>query len=192
MVRNIRGHRIRWRVLLTQGALVGVLSSLVMLAVAMVTIPLFSGALDSWSFAKVVSSSMLGDGAADPLTGFDAVPVGVGIVIHLALSAVAGVIYAGLVGMFDLEGWTPVAVMGLLFGAVLFVWSAVLIGAGLAPSAATDLPLGALLWGNVSFGLTAGLLLATWADRADLDHDMEDVARVRAFEGDEVQTGLPR
>lgn len=192
MVRNIRGHRIRWRVLLAQGALVGIVSAFVMLAVAMLTVPLFAEGLDSWSFSKALSTVVLGDAAASPLAGFDAAPVAVGIAVHLALSALAGMVYAGLVGFFDLEGWTPVAVMGLLFGAVLFVWSAALIGAGLAPAAATDLPLGAILWGNVAFGLTAGLLLATWADRADLDHELDDAVRVRAFEGDDPRTGLPR
>ena len=192
MVRNIRGHRIRWRVLLAQGAFVGALSALVMLAVAMVTVPAFSQSTDMWSFAKAVSSAVLGSDAATPLTGFDTAPVLVGIALHLVISALVGVVYAGIVGMFDLEGWTPVAVMGLLFGAILFVWTAVLIGAGIAPSAATDIPLGALLWGNVAFGLTAGLLLATWADRADLDHELDNAVRVRAFEGDEPRTGLPR
>lgn len=192
MVRNIRGHRIRWRLLLAQGAFVGAVSALVMLAVAMVTVPLFGDGADSWSFVKVVSSAVLGEDAARPFAGFDLVPVLVGTLLHFVLSALAGMVYAAIVGMFDLEGWTPVAVMGLLFGATLFVWSAVLIGAGVAPSAATDLPLGALLWGNVSFGLTAGLLLATWADRADLDHELDDSVRVRAFEGDEPRTGLPR
>lgn len=192
MIRNIRGHRIRWSVLLAQGALAGVLSSLVMLAVAMITVPMLSGGTDNWTFAKVVSTLFLGADAADPLTGFDALPVTVGLLVHFTIAIVAGALYGALVGLFDLEGWTPVAVMGLLFGAFLFVWSAVVVGAGFAPSPVADLPLGALLWGNIAFGLCQGLLLATWAERADLDRDPEDVARVRVFEGDELHTPTPQ
>ncbi len=195
MVRNIRGHRIRWRILAAQGAYVGILSAAVMLAVAMTTFPLFSSNSDGWTFAKIVSTVVLGNDAADPLTGFAFAPVMVGLLLHFAVSVAIGVVYAGIVGMFDLEGWTPVAVIGLIIGAMAFVWSAALIGAELLPSAFANLPLGALLWGNIAFGLTAGLLLATWADRADLDRDLsaaEDGVRVRAFEGDEQRTGLPR
>jgi hypothetical protein len=194
VVRNIRGHRIRWRILALQGVYVGLVAAAVMLAVAMVTFPLFSSTADGWTFPKIVSTVVLGGDAADPLKGFEFAPVVVGLAIHLVVSAVIGVVYAGLVGMFDLEGWTPVAVMGLIVGAMAFVWSAALIGAGVLPAEFADLPLGALLWGNVSFGLTAGLLLATWADRADLDTDdpTDDRERVRAFEGDEQVTGLPR
>jgi hypothetical protein len=39
-----------------------------------------------------------------------------------------------------------------------------------------------MLWGNIVFGLAAGVLLATWADRADIDQIESE--RVPAFEGD--------
>ncbi|MEO6866649.1 MAG: hypothetical protein ABI200_01355 [Gaiellales bacterium] len=195
MVRNIRGHRIRWHIMAAQGAYIGVASAAVMLAIAMATFPIFASNTDGWTFAKIISTVALGNSAAHPLTGFAFVPVVVGLAIHFALSITIGVVYAGLVAMFDLEGWTPVALMGLIIGAIAFVWSAALIGAGVGPASFADLPLGALLWGNIAFGLTAGVLLATWADRADLDRDItsvDDGVRVRAFEGDELQTGLPR
>ena len=182
-VTNIRGHRIRWRLLAAQGAVAGVLSALVMLAIATVTYPIFDSGSDGWTFLKVVSSAVLGDDAAAPLTGFEAVPVLVGLVLHLAIGAFVGATYALAIAMFDLEGWTPVALFGLLYGAFLFVWSTVLIGAGLGGQAIADLPLIVMLWGNLLFGLTAGVLLATWADRADIDQVESE--RVPAFEGDD-------
>ena len=168
-VTNIRGHRIRWRTLAAQGAFVGVVSALFMLAVATVLYPFLESGSDGWTFLKVISTAVLGQDAASPLTGFEAVPVLVGLVVHLAIGAFAGVTYAGIVAMFDLEGWTPVALFGLLYGAMLFVWSSVVIATGLGGTAIAELPLVAMLWSNVIFGLCAGVLLATWADRADID-----------------------
>jgi hypothetical protein len=182
-ITNIRGHRIRWRTLTAQGAFVGVVSALVMLAVATVLYPFLDTATDGWTFLKAVSSAVLGEDAASPLTGFEAGPVLLGLALHLAIGAVAGMTYACLVAMFDLEGWTPVALFGLLYGAMLFVWSTVFIAAGLGGTAIEDLPLVVMLWGNIVFGLCAGILLATWADRADIDQVESE--RVPAFEGDE-------
>lgn len=181
-VTNVRGHRIRWRVLMGQGAFVGSVSSLFMLVVATLLYPLLDSATDGWTFLKVVSTAVLGQDAADPLTGFAAVPVLAGLVVHLAIGAIAGLTYACLVGMFDLEGWTPVALFGLLYGAMLFVWSTVAIGAGLGGTAIEGLPPVVMLWGNISFGLCAGVLLATWADQADIDQVQSE--RVPPFEGD--------
>ncbi len=181
-ITNIRDHRIRWRMLFAQGALAGITSATLMLAIATITYPAFSDGADGWTFMKVVSSSVLGDDAATPLAGFDATPVLLGLLIHLAIGAFAGATYAGLVAMFDLEGWTPVALFGLLYGAMLFVWSTAFIGAGLGGAAIQGLPLIVMFWGNMVFGLTAGILLATWADRADIDQVESE--RVTVFEGD--------
>lgn len=185
-ITNIRHHRIRWRVLLAQGAFAGVVSALLMLAIASILYPLFSDGSDGWTFMKVVGSSVLGDDAATPLGGFDADGVFVGLLIHLAIGAFAGATYAVLVAMFDLEGWTPVALFGLLYGAMLFVWSTAIIGAGFGGAAIQDLPLIVMFWGNMIFGLTSGMLLATWADRADLDQVESE--RVPVFEGDDPRS----
>lgn len=182
-ITNIRDHRIRWRLLVAQGALVGIASSLVMLVLATITYPMFSDGSDMWTFPKVIASAVLGNDAASPLAGFDAGPVVLGLLMHFAIGAIAGATYAVLIAMFDLEGWTPVALFGLLYGAMLFVWSTALIGAGLGPDAMQDLPLIVMFWGNIAFGLTAGVLLASWADRADLDQLESE--RVPVFEGDE-------
>ena len=120
--------------------------------------------------------------AVTPPSGFDLAPVVVGLLVHLLIGVFAGTTYAVMVAMFDLEGWTPVALFGLLYGAMLFVWSTALIGAGLGTAAIQDLPLIVMFWGNMVFGLTAGVVLATWADRADIDQVESE--RVAAFEGD--------
>lgn len=183
-IRNIRDHRIRWRVPIVQGVVAGLLSATVMLAFAMVTYPAFSSGADGWTFAKVVSTVFLGDEAATPLAGFAAGPVLVGLLMHFAIGAFAGATYAVLVAMFDLEGWTPVALFGLLYGAMLFVWSTALIGAGFGGAAVEQLPLIVMFWGNIVFGITSGLLLSTWADRADIDQVESE--RVPLFEGDDA------
>jgi hypothetical protein len=178
---NIRGHRIRWRMQLASGAVVGAISAAVMLAIAMLLYPLFADASDLWSFPKVVSTVVYGQDAIQPLAGFDAGPVLVGLAIHFAIGIVAGMVYAGLIAMFDIEGWTPVALFGLLYGAMLFVWSTALVLAGLTPVDTGNLPVIVMFWGNVAFGLAAGLLLSTWADRADIDQ--ADDEKVPVFEG---------
>ena len=182
-VTNIRNHRIRWRMLLMQGAYVGVISSLVMVAIAALMLPTLVDGADGWSFLKSVSTVVLGDGAATPWSGFEAGPVLVGGGIHLLLGAFAGMTYALLVAMFDLEGWTPVALFGLLYGAMLFVWSTVLTVTVVDSTTIEQIPVLVMFWGNVAFGLSAGVMLATWADRADLDQS--DDERVAVFEGHE-------
>ncbi|MCW2922161.1 MAG: hypothetical protein JWL76_2035 [Thermoleophilia bacterium] len=188
-ITNVRDHRIRWRMLFASGVVAGLASAVVMLAIATVSYPVFTDGADGWTFLKVVSSAVLGDDAATPLAGFDALPVVVGLLLHLLIGACAGASYAGLVAMFDLEGWTPVALFGLLYGAMLFVWSTALIGVGLGGTAIEGLPLIVMFWGNMIFGLTSGILLATWADRADMDQVESE--RVTLFEGD-VDRALTR
>ncbi|MCW2973084.1 MAG: hypothetical protein JWN72_1357 [Thermoleophilia bacterium] len=176
MIRNVQGHRIRWRVLGAQGAAVGLWSAVAMLVVAMATVPLFDSSMDTWSFTKVIASGILGDGAASPVTGFELVPVLVGTLVHLTIGLLVGVSFAFVIGFFDLEGWTPVALVGLLYGALLFVGSATFVNAGLGPW--SDVPLQPLLWGNVVFGLVAGLLMSTWAQDADIDIERDEPVHV--------------
>jgi hypothetical protein len=45
-----------------------------------------------------------------------------------------------------------------------------------------------MFWGNMAFGLTSGILLSQWADRADVDQ-LED-EKVPVFEGQIDQTRL--
>jgi hypothetical protein len=187
-VTNIRNHRIRWRVLVAQGALAGAISAAVMLLIAALLFPLFKDGADVWSFEKVVSSSILGDDVATPLSGFELGPVLLGLVEHLAIGVLAGISYALLVAMFDLEGWTPVTLFGLLYGAMLFVWSTAIIQAGLTSDSAAVLPTVVMFWGNLFFGITCGIVLATWADRADLDQQEDE--RVPVFEGQQDQARL--
>jgi hypothetical protein len=187
-ITNIRGHRIRWSLLLAQGVVAGLVSAFVMLVIASVLFPLFTSGADLWSFPKVVSTVFYGDSAASPLSGFDGSAVLLGLVVHFAIGMVAGAIYAALVAMFDLEGWTPVSLFGLLFGAMLFVWSYTLIEAGIGPDSAQQFPVMAMFLGNLAFGLSTGVLLATWADAADLDQYEDE--RVDRFEGQQDDVAI--
>lgn len=182
-ITNIRHHRIHWRSVAVRGALAGVTSALFMLVLASVTWPAFADDADSWTFLKVVGSATLGGDAASPLTGFDASAVLVGFVMHMSIGIAAGAAYGLIVALLDLEGWTPVALVGMLYGAVLWVWSTAIVGAVVGSEVLTDAPLMVMFWSNVSFGLVAGLLLATWADGADLDQVESE--RVPVFEGDD-------
>lgn len=185
-ITNIRGHRIRWSMLVARGAIAGIVSALVMLVIAAVTFPIAAAGADGWSFLKVAGTVLLGSGAAEPLGGFELAPVLAGLAVHFTIGVIAGVTYALLVAMCDLEGWTPVALFGLLYGAMLFVWSTVFIDAGLTPTSTQQFPVMVIFAGNMAFGLTAGPLLATWADHADLDQRTDE--RVPVFEGDEQQS----
>lgn len=190
MIRNVRGHRIRWTALLARGVVVGLISALVMLVVAMVSFPLFERGSDMWTFSKVIAAVFLPNDTMQ-LTSFEAGPVLLGTLLHFLLGAFAGATYAAIVGMFDLEGWTPVAMMGIVYGAGLFITSATLIGVlSSFDDAAQNLPLVVMFWGNVAFGITAGALMATWADRADIDQD--EAERVPAFEGQQDLAGMHR
>ena len=159
-VTNIRTHRIRWRHQLARGAMVGVVSITVLL-LATVLVDLIFGTTDDSALAEVAGS------------------VGLAVFLNFAIGIVAGMIFAALVALFDVEGWTPVAVAGLLYGAVVFVWPATI--AGFDGSS-----LIVMFAGSIAFGLAAGLLLATWADRGDIDQD--ETERVPAFEGDGPET----
>jgi hypothetical protein len=189
MIRNIQGHRIRWRVLAAQGALVGLWSSLAMLVVAMVTTPMFESTMDTWSFTKVIASGVMGDGAASPISGFEWAPVLVGAAIHLGIGTIIGIAFAALVGLCDLEGWTSVSLVGLLFGAVLFVAAAAVVSVGMGPW--NSLPLAPLLWGNIAFGLVAGVSMASWAQDADLDLPEGERAHVFESSFEEPDRPLP-
>jgi len=188
-ITNIRHHRIRWRRLAALGAGAGLVGALVMLLISMATMPLLTDG-DAWTFPKVISGALLGSDAATPLTGFESGPVIVGLVLQLVIGAIVGAIYGVLVAMFDLEGWTPVTLFGLIFGATTFVTIVSIISATVAADSVEALPIIATFWGSIAFGLTAGAVLARWADRSDLDQDTTE--RVGAFEGDEVRTDLPR
>jgi len=169
--------------LAAQGAVVGVISAMVMLAIAMSALPLLDPETDAWTFTKGVSSVLLGPDAASPITGFEVAPFLIGALMHLTIGGIVGAVYGMLVALFDLEGWTPVALFGLLFGAMLSVWSTLIVGVGFASAGLSDhFPLTVMLGGNLAFGLTAGMGLATWADRADIDQTNGE--RVAVFEQD--------
>ena len=189
-ITNIRGHRIRWRLLAAQGAIVGSISAVIMLFVAMGGFPLFNADTDMWTFLKGVSAVVLGGGAATPITGFEFGPVVVGLILHFAIGAIAGGTYGLLIALFDLEGWTPVALFGLIYGAMLFVWSTALLRAGIGPESTESFPLAVMFWSNLAFGLCAGMLLATWADTADIDQPAGE--RVAVFEQDPPARSVTR
>lgn len=156
-VTNIRTHRIRWRRQLVRGALVGAISVVALLLAAAI-VDLFVGTTDDSALAEVAGS------------------IGLAVGIDFVIGIIGGMVFAALVALFDVEGWTPVAVAGLLYGAVVFVWPATIAGFNGGS-------LIVMFAGSIAFGLTAGLLLATWADRGDIDQN--ETVRVPAFEGDE-------
>lgn len=166
--RNVISHRISYDRLAGAGAAVGVLAALVMAAVAMIVTPLVDADTDLWSFFKVVGTIVLGTGAADPLTGWEALPVLVGMAMHLLIGAVVGAVFAVLVGLFDIEDTVPVMLMGLVYGVAVFLTSYVGIGNLVFP-AFERLPTIVGFWTHIAFGIIAGAVLGSWAERYDLD-----------------------
>jgi hypothetical protein len=184
MARNVRAHRINYRALAARGAWAGVLASLIMVAIAAVAAPLIEANTDAWSFPKVVSSIVLGEEAASPLAGFDALPVVLGLLLHLAIGAFFGAVFACIVGFLDVEETVPVVLAGIVYGVIVFLTTYVMIGQLLFP-AIDDLPLVVSFWNHVAFGITTGVVLGSWADTLDADH-YKDREAVRSFDAVEV------
>lgn len=164
---NVEGHRIEYGALALQGVVVGLISSVVLGVVASLLGPIITTGHDVSSFLKIVATPLMGEAAVTPVTGFDPGAVLVGAGVLLALGAIMGAGFAMVVGFFDLEGFTQVAVVGLLLGAVYFVITTVIIGLGLVHSAFEQLELAVMFWGHVAFGLTAGALMARSVSRHD-------------------------
>lgn len=168
---NVRAHRITYDLLALRGAFVGVLAAIVMAIMAMLLTQFVAPETDMWSFPKAVSSIVLGEDAATPLTGFDAAPVIVGLLVHLAIGAVVGAIFATLIGLFDIEETVPVTLMGLIYGVSVFLFSYLAVGSLFFP-AINEIPTIVGFWTHVAFGLIAGAMLGQWNERYDEDHEL--------------------
>lgn len=169
MAPNILGHHIMYDRLAARGALGGFISALVMLVIAVVSPALYSQPdVDGWSFLKAVSTLVLGDGAASPLFGFEAVPVFVGLALHLLIGVLAGAVLALLVGLLDIDGPIPVLMSGMLFGLVVFLGSYTAISL-FSLTAFETLPIGTTFLSHVVFGMVTGLFLLSWSGHYDLD-----------------------
>lgn len=175
--RNLVSHRISYDRLAGLGAIAGLLAAVVMGALTVAITPLVAPGADVWSFFKVVSTMILGEGAATPLAGFAAGPVLLGVALHLAIGAAFGAIFAILIGLFDIEETVPIMLMGLVYGVIVFLGTYLVIAQLLFP-AFEQLPFIVPFWTHVAFGLIAGAVLGSWADRYDLDHG-RDAERVR-------------
>ena len=131
---------------------------------AFLAIALIAGALSTtvWAMPEGIANAV---GVAAPAGyGFAAVPVLVGIVVHLALSIILGAIFTGIVRWWRLRGWVVVlaAVIFVTIETPVALWG---VMNNLLPASAFHFFLAAIpLWGSVLghylYALLLGLLVA--------------------------------
>lgn len=166
MVTNARSHSIDLTHLMQRGVVAGILSAIISGAIAMIAGQLLGDSHDLWTFPKVVSTLILGADAAQPLAGFAAGPVVFGLALHLLIGGFFGGIFAAIVGFLDVDDVVAVMLCGLVYAAVIFLFTYVFLAQLLFPTF-QDLPLIVAFWNHVIFGIVAGLLLANWHRRYD-------------------------
>ncbi|ANU07817.1 hypothetical protein [Paraurantiacibacter namhicola] len=101
------------------GAMAGLVAGAIFLAVELVMVPLvLGGAL--WGPPRMMAAIAMGDGVLPPPATFDAGIVLVGMLVHFALSAVLGVVFAAMAKAMNLSG-TKAIVAGAVFGLLVYL-----------------------------------------------------------------------
>lgn len=132
----------------------------VIAGVAMVTAAMVWMALVGQGFFKpldVIASILMGKAAINP--GFQVVPELVGIMIHLALSALFGLFFAFAVSR---ASWPSGAIIGaaLAYGLLLWIVNVVIIDANFIPAGLSLAPTPLMIVVHLVFGLVLGLVTA--------------------------------
>lgn len=102
------------------GILAGLLAGLLM-TVPMMAVAAFLIDLDAWAAPKMAWSLVAGREVIRP--GFELVPVVGGVIVHLGLSAVYGLVFAGLAALFH----SGSVLLGAAFGIGLYVVNILLV-----------------------------------------------------------------
>jgi hypothetical protein len=167
MPANLEQETVDYRPLVLRGAEAGLASGVLIGALEMAYIGFVNRGTDVWSFPKVVATIALGDGAAHPLTGFEPGPVAAGILIHLVIATLLGMLFALLAGFMSLKDPPVLLLSGITYGVVVYFATYVIIAGALFPEF-QRLPALAFFAVHPVFGLAAALLLHHWADRWDM------------------------
>ena len=97
----------------------GLVAGLVFLIAEMVLVPTMGGGA-LWGPPRMMSAIALGEGVLPPPATFNAAVVAVGMLVHFALSAVLGVIFALIAARLSLGRGALIA-LGAVFGLVVYV-----------------------------------------------------------------------
>jgi hypothetical protein len=151
-MKQVRAERRDEPILLREAARPGALSGLFAAVVMALFLMLFASREgDMWQPIKMVAATVLGERAIQG-SGFQAIPVFLGMGIHLTMGVILGVFFAWLGGYLTMGvamGW------GLIFG--LAVW--VIMQFGLLPVLnpwMATLPTASLAISHALFGLSLG------------------------------------
>jgi hypothetical protein len=144
---------------LSLGALSGLIAGAIFLAIA-----LLAGAVSTtvWAMPEGIAHTT---GLAAPAGyGFAPVPVVLGIVMHLALSVVLGIIFVALVRLLRLRGWV-VVLAGVIFVTIetpVALWGVMhnVLPAATFTFFLAAIPLWGSLLGHYVYALVLGLLVA--------------------------------
>jgi len=104
-----------WR----KGAVGGLVAGLVFLIMELALVPTVGGG-ELWAPPRMMGAIVLGSDALPPPATFDAAIVAVGMIVHFALSAVLGVIFAFGAAKLKLSGAMAI-VAGAVFGLLVYV-----------------------------------------------------------------------
>lgn len=106
--------------ILRRGTIAGLVAGVVFLAMELALVPTV-GSGELWGPPRMMGSIVLGSSALPPPATFDAAIVMVGMIVHFALSAVLGIIFAAFAIRLKLSGAMAIGA-GAAFGlAVYFV-----------------------------------------------------------------------
>jgi hypothetical protein len=167
MPANLDQETVDYRPLALRGAEAGLASGVLIGALEIAYSGLFDSATDAWSFPKVVATIALGDDAAHPLTGFAAGAVTAGLLIHLVIATLLGMVFALLAGFVSIKDPPVLLLSGITYGVVVYFVTYVIIAGALFPEF-QRLPTLAFFLVHPVFGLAAATLLHHWADRWDM------------------------
>lgn len=100
------------------GAVAGLIAGLVFVVLEMLLVPTVGGG-SAWGPPRMMAAIAMGEGVLPPPATFDAVIFAVGMVVHFALSALLGVVFAAIAGAMRL-GAGALVLVGAGFGLVVY------------------------------------------------------------------------
>lgn len=101
------------------GISAGLVAGGVFLAIELLLVPTVGGGA-LWGPPRIMAAIALGEGALPPPATFDAGVVAVGLLVHFALSAVLGAVFALTIGKMGLSSAMTI-VLGVVFGLLVYL-----------------------------------------------------------------------
>lgn len=166
-MRNIANDRIDAHGVFTSGGDVGFVATLVASVLPVLIAPLVVADVDVWTFWKSVGTILLGNGAAEPPTGFQLGAVLVGVGVHLFIGSLLGAGFAVLIAYFDVDTLTPTVVLSAFVLSVLAMTLTWIPLSHTIVPALDDVPIVFTGWMIVAFGILLGVGVQRWRQRWD-------------------------